>query len=166
MKKLSVRGLKYLKIIHVFFVVVLFGGILISLVVNLNIDFTNFNETYYGYKGLILISSKAIKHGTILTIIIACIYGFFTKWGFFKHKWITIKIILFAIQICLGLFIINSLTLENMELLQTMQEKALNNEVFMHNQVVRQIALVLQVILTLAIFVISYLKPGMKNSRK
>lgn len=159
MKKLGVRELKYLKMLHVFFVVVLFGGILISLVININIDFTNYDETYYGYKTLILLSSKAIKHGTIATIIIACIYGFRTKWGFFKFRWIGLKIILFTIQICLGLFIINKFTLENLEILESQKELALSNATFIHNQEIRQIALFLQVLITIIIFIISFMKP-------
>lgn len=163
MKKIGVRGLKYLKILHVFFVVVLFGGILISLVINMNIDFTRYHETHYGYKILILISNKAILHGTIATIIIAFIYGIFTNWGFFKHKWIVIKIILFVIQICIGLFVINKFTLDNMELLEIQDEVALTNPTFIHNQMIRQVALFLQVIITACIFIISYIKPNYKK---
>lgn len=165
MKKLNVKGLKILKILHVFFVVVLFGGILISLVINLHIDFHNYNETYYGYKSMILLSSKVIRHGTIATIIIGCIYGLFTNWGFFKHKWIGTKMILFVIQICIGLFIINNLSIENLNLLQSQKELALSDETFIHNQQIRQIALFLQVFITIIIFAISYIKPWMKKER-
>lgn len=165
MKKIESKNLKGLKMFHVFFVVVLFGGILISLVINLHIDFTNYDETYYGYKNMILLSSKVIRHGTIATIIIGCIYGFFTNWGFFKHKWIGMKLILFAIQICLGVFIINNLSIDNLELLESQKELALSNDVFIHNQFIRQIALFLQVFVTIIIFVISFIKPGMKKER-
>lgn len=163
MKQMSGKGLKFLKVLHVFFVVVLFGGILGSLVLSMNIDFTEYNEAYFGYKSLFILSSKMILHGTILTIIIGCMYGLFTKWGFIKHKWIMIKWILFIIQIVIGLFIINRLTLENIALLETQKELALSNKTFILHQHIRTVANVIQVLITLVIFIISFLKPGYKN---
>lgn len=29
--------------------------------------------------------------GAILAVATGIIYGIFTKWGFFKHRWITVK---------------------------------------------------------------------------
>lgn len=161
--KIGKKGLKYLKIVHIFFVVVLLGGLLSSMIINLSIDFTKYDETYYGYKTMLLISNKMLRHGTIATILIGCIYGFFTKWGFFKHKWITVKCILFAVQIAIYFLVISNLTSTNFELLETQKELALNDPTFIINQKIRQIALFLEIILTIIIFVISFLKPWKKK---
>nr|WP_207627608.1 MULTISPECIES: DUF2269 family protein [Bacillaceae] len=155
--------MKWLKIIHVFLVVLFFGGILSSVVLNLHLDFSNYDESYLGYKSLIIISDQIVRWGAIGTLLVGFTYGFFTNWGFFKHRWVGVKFVLYIIQTIVGIFVVDQLMVANMELLETQKEFALRNPVFIQNHEIRQVAVYFQVAVTSFIFIISFLKPWKKK---
>lgn len=163
MKKIGPYGMKWLKIIHVFLVVLFFGGILSSLALNFYINLTKYDVSYLGYKNLIIISDHIVRWGAIGTLLVGLTYGFFTNWGFFKYKWVGVKFILYIIQTIVGIFIVDKLLVANMELLETQKEMALNNPIFIRNHEIRQYAVYFQIIMTSFIFIISYLKPWRKK---
>jgi Predicted integral membrane protein (DUF2269) len=163
MRKIGPKGLKWLKIIHVFFVVLFFGGILSSVALNLHIDFTKYDESYLGYKNIIIISDHIVRWGAIGTLLVGITYGFFTNWGFFKHRWVGVKFVLYFIQTIIGIFVVDHLMVANMELLETQKEMALSNPIFIQNHEIRQYAVYFQVLVTIFIFIISFLKPWKKK---
>jgi hypothetical protein len=163
MRKIGPKGMKWLKIIHVFLVVLFFGGILSSLALNLHIDFTEYDESYLGYKNLVIISDNIVRWGAIGTLLVGFTYGFFTNWGFFKHKWVGVKFILYMIQTIVGIFVVDKLMVANMELLESQKELALSNPIFIQNHEIRQYAVYFQVVVTIFIFIISFLKPWKKK---
>lgn len=163
MKKIGPNGMKWLKIIHVFLVVLFFGGILSSLALNLHIDFTKYDEAYLGYKNIVVISDHVVRWGAIGTLVVGFTYGFFTNWGFFKHRWVGVKFVLFMVQTIVGIFIVDKLMMANMELLEAEKELALNNPAFIQNHEIRQYAVFFQVAVTIFIFIISYIRPWRKK---
>jgi Predicted integral membrane protein (DUF2269) len=163
MKKIGPKGMKWLKMIHVFLVVLFFGGILSSLALNLHIDMTKYDESYLGYKNLIIISDNIVRWGAIGTLLIGFIYGFFTNWGFFKHRWVGVKFVLYMVQTIVGIFVIDKLMVANMELLEAQKEMALSNHIFIQNHEIRQYAVYFQVAVTIFIFIISFLRPWRKK---
>ncbi|MDA1675528.1 DUF2269 family protein [Bacillus cereus group sp. TH152-1LC] len=163
MKKIGPKGMKWLKIIHVFLVILFFGGILSSSALNLHIDFTKYDESYLGYKNIIVISDNVIKWGAIGTLLVGFTYGFFTNWGFFKHRWVGVKFVLYIIQTIVGIFVVDKLMVANMELLETQKELALSNPIFIQNHEIRQYAVYFQVFVTIFVFIISFLKPWKKK---
>ncbi len=166
MKRIGPKGLRWLKIIHVFLVVLFFGGILSSLALNLHIDFTKYAEAYLGYKSVIIISDNIIRWGAVGTLLVGFIYGFFTNWGFFKHRWVGVKFILFIIQTVVGIFVVDKLMVANMDMLETQKELALSNPEFIQNHAIRQYAIYFQVAVTIFIFIISFLKPWKKRKQQ
>lgn len=164
MRKLGSTGIKWLKIIHIVLVVLFYGGILTSVALNLKLELSSFDEVYITYKNLIIISDNIVKHGAIGTIFVGLIYGIFTNWGFFKHKWITVKWVLFAIQTVIGIFIVDKLMVANMVILENEKSMALNNLVFLHNHSLRQYAVIVQIVITTIIICISVLRPGKKKA--
>ncbi|GAB6439429.1 DUF2269 domain-containing protein [Bacillus cereus] len=163
MKKIGPKGMKWLKIIHVFLVTLFFGGILSSLALNFHIDFTKYDESYLGYKNIIVISDNVIRWGAIGTLLVGFTYGFFTNWGFFKHRWVGVKFVLYIIQTIVGIFVVDKLMVANMELLETQKELALSNPIFIQNHEIRQYAVYFQVLVTIFVFIISFLKPWKKK---
>lgn len=157
------KGMKWLKIIHVFLVVVFFGGILSSMVLNLHIDFTKYDESYLGYKNMMILSDYIVRLGAVGTLLIGFVYGFFTNWGFFKHRWVGVKFVLYIIQTIVGIFIVDELMVRNMEMLEEQREMAISNLTFVQNHKVIQSAVFFQITVTIFIFVISYLKPWRKK---
>ncbi|MCM3574559.1 DUF2269 family protein [Mesobacillus subterraneus] len=163
MRKIGPKGLRWLKMIHVFLVVLFFGGILSSVALNLHIDFTRYDEAYLGYKNIVTISDQIVRWGAIGTLLVGFTYGFFTNWGFFKQRWIGVKFILYIIQTFVGIFIVDELMMENMELLEMQKESALSNPEFIQNHLIRQYAVYFQIAVTIFIFIISFLRPWKKK---
>lgn len=159
MRKLGSGGLKWLKILHIFLIILFFGGIMSSLALNLGIDFTKYDESYLTYKNIFFISNNIIRYGAIGTLLISFIYGFFTNWGFFKHKWLATKFILYIVQTLIGILVVDKLMVANMQLLETQKVLALSNPVFLQNHELRQYAVILQVVVTIFLTIISVLKP-------
>ena len=159
MKKLGPVGMKWLKIIHIILVALFFGGIMSSLALSLGVKLAAYEETFETYKSMVIISDYIVRIGAVGTLLIGFVYGIFTKWGFFKHKWLTVKWILFMLQTFIGIFVIDKLMMTNMAILEAEKSMALNNPVFMHNHSIRQYAVILQVVITLFIICISVIKP-------
>jgi hypothetical protein len=163
LKKLGARGMKWLKIIHIILVMMFFGGIMSSFALNLGVNFAIYETTFETYKNIVIISDYIIRIGAVGTLLIGFVYGIFTNWGFFKHKWVTVKWILFIIQTIIGIFIVDELMLENMLILETERSLALNNPVFIHNHSLRQNFIFIQVVITIFIICISVIKPWKKK---
>jgi len=163
LKKLGPAGLKWLKIIHILLVTFFFGGIMSSLAINLGIKFAAYRETMETYKNVVIISDHIIRIGAVGTLFIGFVYGIFTNWGFFRHRWVTVKWILFVCQTLIGIFIVDKLMLANMALLETEGSGALINPVFLHNHSVRQDFVIIQILITVFIICISVIKPWKKK---
>lgn len=163
MKKIGPKGLKWLKIIHLLLVVMFFGGILSSTALNLQIDLQNYNESYLAYKGLILISDHVVRYGAIGTLLEGVVYGFFTNWGFFKHRWVGVKFVLYLLQTIIGIFAVDKLMVANMGMLETQGAMALSDPVFLQNHEIRQVFVWFQIAVTIFIIIISVWKPWKKK---
>jgi hypothetical protein len=160
MRKFGSIGLKLLKVFHIFLIVLFLGGILSSFALLMKLDLSNFEEVYMAYKTFNTISDNIVKIGAQGTILLGAIYGFFTKWGFIKHKWLAVKWILFIAQTFIGILVVDKLMVANTALLETEKVLALNDPIFIHNHYLRLYVVIAQIGLTLLALVLSVLKPG------
>lgn len=160
MHKFGSNGLKFLKMLHIVLIVLFLGGILSSYALTLNLNLSDFDQVYLTYKGLGVISDDVVKIGALGTIALGLVYGFFTRWGFTKHKWLAIKWILFIAQTFIGILVVDKLRVVNMALLETEGIAALSSPIFINNHNVRQYVVIVQVALTLIALVLSVTKPG------
>lgn len=163
MEKLDPVGLKWLKVIHIILVALFFGGIMSSFALNFGVKLPAYNETFETYKRIVIISDQIVRIGAVGTLLVGFLYGMFTNWGFFKHRWITVKWILFITQTILGIFVVDKLMMANMAILETEKTLALDNPVFLHNHTIRQYAVMIQIVITIFIFCISVFKPWKKK---
>jgi hypothetical protein len=92
--------------------------------------------------------------------LLGAVYGFFTKWGFIKHKWLAVKWILFIAQTFIGIFVVDKLMMANLALLEAEKVLALSDPIFIHNHYLRFYVVIAQIGLTLFALVLSVLKPG------
>jgi len=160
MRKFGSIGLKILKMLHILMIVLFLGGILSSFALLMKLNLSNFDDAYMTYKTFNIISANVVKLGAQGTILLGAVYGFFTKWGFIKHKWLAIKWILFIIQTFVGILIVDKLMVANTALLETEKIQALSNPVFIHNHFLRLYVVIAQIGLTLFALILSVLKPG------
>ena len=160
MRKFGSLGLKILKMLHILLIVLFLGGILSSFALILKLDVSNFEDVYSSYKVFNIISDHVVKMGAQGTILLGAIYGFFTRWGFIKHKWLAVKWLLFIAQTFIGILVVDKLMVSNLTLLETEQASALTNPVFIHNHYLRLYVVIGQITLTLFALILSVLKPG------
>ena len=160
MRKFGSLGLKILKMSHILLIVLFLGGILSSFALIMKLDLSNFDDVYMAYKTFNILSDNVVKIGAQGTILLGAIYGFFTKWGFIKHKWLAVKWILFIIQTFVGILIVDKLMVANTVLLETEKVLALSNPLFLHNHYLRLYVVIAQIGLTLFALTLSVLKPG------
>ncbi|HEX9387793.1 MAG TPA: hypothetical protein VF918_15830 [Anaerolineales bacterium] len=160
MRKFGSLGLKILKMSHILLIVLFLGGILSSFALIMKLDLSNFDDVYMAYKTFNILSDNVVKMGAQGTILLGAIYGFFTKWGFIKHKWLAVKWILFIIQTFVGILIVDKLMVANTVLLETEKVLALSNPLFLHNHYLRLYVVITQIGLTLFALILSVLKPG------
>ena len=160
MWKFGSLGLKILKMLHILMIVLFLGGILSSFALLMKLDLSNFDEVYSNYKTFNLISDNVVKLGAQGTILLGAVYGFFTRFGFIKHKWLAVKWILFIAQTFIGILVVDKLMVANLTLLETEKALALVNPVFLHNHFLRLNVVIAQIGLTLFALVLSILKPG------
>lgn len=160
MWKFGSFGLKILRMFHFLLIVLFLGGILSSFALILRLDLSNFDDVYMTYKVFNIISDNVVKIGAQGTILLGAIYGFFTRWGFIKHKWLALKWLLFIAQTFIGILVVDKLMVTNLALLESEKVLALSNPVFMHNHYLRLYVVIGQIGLTLFALVLSVLKPG------
>lgn len=163
MKTLGPAGMKWLKIAHILLAALFFGGIMSSLALNFAVNLAAYHETFDFYRHTVIISDYIIRICAVGTLLIGLLYGIFTKWGFFKHRWIAVKWVLFIIQTFIGIFIVDQLMEANMAMLEAGKASALKSPVFMHNHTLRQYAAIVQIAITVFIICISVLKPWKKK---
>ncbi len=160
MWKFGSLGLKILRMFHFLLIVLFLGGILSSFALILKLDLSNYTDVYMSYKIFDIISDNVVKIGAQGTILLGAIYGFFTRWGFIKHKWLALKWLLFIAQTFIGILIVDKLMTANLALLEIEKALALSNPVFIHNHYLRLYVVVAQIGLTLVALILSVFKPG------
>ncbi len=160
MRKFGSLGLKLLKMSHMLLIVLFLGGILSSFALIMKLNLSNFDEVYLTYKSFNIISDNVVKLGAQGTILLGAVYGFFTKWGFIKHKWLALKWILFIAQTFIGILVVDKLMMANLTLLETEKVLALSDPVFIHHHFLRLYVVIAQIGLTLIALILSVLKPG------
>ena len=62
----------------------------------------------------LIVDGYSLIPGCIGIVVIVVLYGFFSKWGFFKHKWLVVKWILIVLLVALGAGSIGVAIKENM----------------------------------------------------
>lgn len=166
MKKLSSRGVKILKIIHLFFAILWIGGGIALLVVLFGINPMNGDELYMKSRIIQLIDDCLIIPGALASLFIGIVYGIWTNWGFFKHRWITVKWVVTVAQILFGTFALGPWVNETVEIADRMRDAAINDATLLHNLEMSRIWGTLQVALLILVFlVVSVLKPWKKKKR-
>ena len=104
MKKLSSRGQKWLKAFHVFFSSAWVGAAVCLTMMFLFMDATDGGELYGMNTAEKFIDDFIIIPGAMGCLLTGVIYSIFTNWGWFKHRWITIKWIINLFGVIFGTF--------------------------------------------------------------
>ncbi len=165
MKKLKGNGIKILKTIHLLFAFMWIGGALSMTLLLLTTAPQESYEMYMRSLSLMLVDDWLIIPGAMGCLFTGLVYGIWTHWGFFKHRWLSVKWVLTVAMILLGTFLMGPWVDGNVYPAQDIPDYAPDNTVFFHN--VSQTILwgSIQLALLLGVVVISVFKPW-KTTKK
>lgn len=163
MKKLKPNEVKLLKTFHLLFAIMwICGGIALILGQYIATPQTG-DELYMKLRMLQIVDDWIIIPGAIGCLLTGIVYGIWTNWGFFKHRWITVKWVLTVAQILFGTFFLGTWLNGNVELANQLRDAALSDHKFIYNTQMISVWGLVQLALLLLYIVISVYKPWKKK---
>jgi hypothetical protein len=165
MKKLTGKWIKILKITHLLFAFMWIGGGISILLLLLTASPQESHELYMRSLAIKLIDDWLIIPGAAGIIIIGIIYGIWTDWGFFKHKWIIVKWILTVLMAISGTFFLGTWVNTNVYPVEDISNYSLDNNTFLYNVLQTVIWASVQIFLLLTVVVISVFKPWKRQKK-
>lgn len=167
LKKLSNNGRMWLKAFHLFFAAAWLGGALAMLFLPLgNIFITDGKYSQAFNFAIRIINVYVTIPAAIGTIIIGFLFGLYTNWGFFKHKWLTVKWILTTTAILIGAFWVGPLINSMLRLSMRPDFVRNTNEIYLAYEKQFFILHGIQILLITTIIYISVFKPWKKKTSK
>lgn len=165
MKKLGTKGLKVLKTCHLIFVMIWVVGVMAMALISLIKPQTG-DEMYMILYISRFVDDLLVIPGAILTVITAVIYGAFTNWGFFKHKWIIVKWIVSVLVIIVGTFYFSPILDNCLLIADKMRNAALNNSEVLDAMHITTLGAFMQSALLVVLVIISVFKPWKTKKNK
>lgn len=165
MKKLSANGIKVLKLIHIVFAAIWMAAVVAMVIISALAVTGSGDELYMKYSILMIVDNWLIIVSAMSTLLVGIVYGFFTNWGFFKHRWVVVKWIITVAMILYGTFCFHPWLTENLELANTLRDAAIGNGVIAVNDAYMQYSGYTQLFLLLFVFTISVFKPWKKKKK-
>ncbi|MCD7971623.1 MAG: hypothetical protein LUG18_02995 [Candidatus Azobacteroides sp.] len=165
MKKLSAKGMKVLKTCHLLFVMMWVVGVMAMALMSL-IKPQSGDELYMVLFITRMIDDWLVIPGAMLTVITAIVYGVSTNWGFFKHRWITVKWIISVLVILVGTFYFSPKLDRCLEITILGREAALSNPELISNSEISLTGACIQSGILIFLVVISVFKPWKKKKVK
>lgn len=163
MKKLGKNGLKILKISHLLFAIMWFGGVMALVSLQLGAAPDTREMMYMAAVAHLVVDEYFLIPGGIGILLTALVYGIFTRWGFFKHRWLAVKWTLTILLIIIGAGYMGVTIKENVLYAQRMLTEAISPDVYLANVHHVAMAGVIQLVGFVYIVAISVLKPWGKR---
>lgn len=104
MKKLSAKGQKWLKGIHILFACMWVGAAIILCFMNPFLKASDGMQLYGIDASMKFIDDYIIIPGANGALLTGLVYSIFTGWGWFKHRWIVVKWCITLFGVIFGTF--------------------------------------------------------------
>ena len=166
MKTLNTNGLRALKVVHLICAIIWIGSAIVMNLLRLLVNVDNAAGMYYMAEILEAIDMQILVPGAVGCLLTGIVYGFFTKWGFFKHRWITVKWILTIFMISVGTFCMGPLIEENVVIGKALMEGAGDAALYNANVSTSGSLGLMQLTLLIIVLIISVWKPWKKKISK
>lgn len=163
MKKIGAGGLRWLKIIHLFFVCMWIGGGISLLIILFLARPSGGDELYAVNMAMKLVDDFVIIPGANGCLLTGLVYGIWTRWGFFRHNWLKVKWAMTVVQIVFGTFWLGPWLNGNTAIAAAERLGALGNPEYIHNSAMNAFWGPLQVSLIVVMVWISVKKPWKGN---
>lgn len=164
MKKLSARGQKWLKCLHIYAASIWVGCATVLTVMLFVVDAEDGSELYGILSTLDFVDLRILVPGAIGTLLTGLVYSIWTNWGWFKHRWIILKWCICIFGIVFGTFWLGPWITEMAHVAQNKGMQALTDPVYMQNRGNLMIFGTFQACTVIFAMVISTLKPWKKKT--
>lgn len=164
-KKLKPQAIKILKMFHIFFAFSwIIGALTLCLLVFITYPESG-DEFYMRSRILQIVDDYFIIGGAVGTFATGLIYSIWTNWGFFKHRWITVKWVMIILQMLFGTFVLGPCINDNVILADQLRDTSLTDPVFFENIHMTQVWGTVQTTLLLIVIAISVQKPWKEKNK-
>ncbi len=134
MKKLSAKGQRWLKCLHIYTACVWVGCATTLSIMQLFVKPENGSELYGILATLDFIDLFILVPGAIGTFLTALVYSIWTNWGWFKHNWIIVKWIICTFGIVFGTFWLGPWMSGNVHIAKDLGMEALTDPQYLSNR--------------------------------
>ena len=165
MKKLSIKGQKWLKCLHVYSACVWAGCATMLMIMPFVLDPQRDSELYGILWTLDFIDMKILVPGAMGTLFTGLVYSIWTNWGWFKHNWIIVKWVICLFGIIYGTFWLGPWLSEMTHISKELGLKALSDPQYLENRQNSLLFGTLQALTIIFAVFVSSLKPW-KNKKK
>lgn len=166
MKKLSAKGQKWLKCLHIYAGCVWVGCATALTVMQFVVKPEDGRELYGILYTLDFIDLFILVPGAIGTFLTALVYSIWTHWGWFKHNWITVKWIICAFGIVFGTFWLGPWLSGMTHMAEDLGLKALSDPEYLSNKRNLTIFGTFQALSIIFAVFVSTLKPWKRKKKK
>jgi uncharacterized membrane protein len=164
MKKLSIKGQKWLKGFHILFGCMWVGAACCLSVKQFFVNPTDGMELYGVMATMNFIDIWIIIPGAVGVLLTALIYSIWTNWGWFKHNWITVKWCICIYGVIFGTYPLGPWMSEMTAIAKMKGLAALTDPTFTHNRDMLLIFGTFQFITIAVACFVSVLKPWKKKA--
>ncbi|MCF8011574.1 MAG: DUF2269 family protein [Clostridiales bacterium] len=166
MKKLGLKGQRWLKGIHIFLCSLWLGaGISITLLGFTKCYIPDGDMLYAVHECIKIIDYFVIIPASNAVLITGIIFSLLTNWGFFKYKWILVKWLFILGQILIGTCLLGPWQSKAMAVVREHGAQALQNDMYLYNIQMMNYVGLLQFILLVIVVFISVFKPWGKRKK-
>lgn len=102
--KLTAKGQKILKVVHLVCAIAWIGSAIVMNTLRHLVDADTAEGMYYMAAVLEAVDMDILVPGAVLCLLTGIVYGAFTNWGFFRHRWLTVKWVITLFSIIFGTF--------------------------------------------------------------
>jgi uncharacterized membrane protein len=106
MARLSSRGQRWLKCVHLFFACLWVGGAFALVLLIFTLDASHDMELYGVNRAMRFVDDFIIIPGATGLLLTGILYATLTPWGWFKHRWITAKWLVNIYGVIFGTFML------------------------------------------------------------
>ncbi len=166
MKKLSARGQKWLKVFHLCFACLWVGAGFSLTLMNWCKGASDGMQLYGIHDAMKFIDDFVIIPGALGVLLTGLLYSLMTNWGWFRHRWITVKWLICLYGVIFGTYPLGPWLNGTVPIARAEGLNALTHPTFMHNKTMLLVFGTFQVATLIFAVLISSLKPWRKKKEK
>lgn len=163
--RLTVRGQKILKIVHLACAIAWIGSAIVMNTLRHLVPMDSSEAMYYVAVVLEAVDMDILVPGAILCFLTGIAYGWLTPWGFVKHRWVAVKWTLTVFAILFGTFYMGPRVKDNVVVGRELMAGTGDTAAYWANVADSAWSGALQLVILAVVVIVSVFKPWKKKRR-